>query len=68
MIASGNAIFMKYVLRIELDEDSSLDVTVDDKMFLVDDSHIINESRMTKWGIDVGSVQLSIVKQNESKH
>jgi hypothetical protein len=55
---------MKYVLRIELDSSSTLDVKVDDKMFLVSESHIINESKMSKWGIDVGSVQLSIIKQD----
>jgi hypothetical protein len=64
MTAKGNALFMKYVLRIELDSSSTLDVKVDDKMFLVSESHIINESKMSKWGIDVGSVQLSIIKQD----
>lgn len=61
MHISGNALFMEYILRIPYNG-KTLDVSVDDKMFLVDDDTIINESLMTKWGFHVATVQLSIRK------
>lgn len=61
MSLAGNALFMRYVLRIPYGE-SSIDVAVDDRMFLVTPDHIINESVMTKWGVEVATIQLSIIK------
>ena len=40
----------------------TLDVTVDDRMFLVTENRIINESIFSKFGIQVASVQLVIEK------
>lgn len=62
MQVSGNALFMKYVLRLPYNG-KTLDVTVDDKMFLVSEKRIINESVFYKWGFEVASVQLVIEKQ-----
>ncbi len=61
MQIAGNALFMEYVLQIPYN-DSIINVSVDDKMFLVDESTIINQSLMSKWGIHLGTVQLSIRK------
>ncbi len=61
MAFSGNALFMNYVLRLAY-RDSTIDVKVDDKMFLVDERRIINESVFYKWGFRVASVQLVIEK------
>jgi hypothetical protein len=61
MRTKGNAIFLDYVLRLPYKGDS-IDVTVDDKMFLLTDNRIINESVFYKWGFRVGSVQLVIEK------
>jgi hypothetical protein len=65
MSVAGNAIFMEYILQLPY-KDSILDVTVDDKMFLVNDSRIINESIFTKWGFRVATVQLVIEKDAAS--
>ena len=40
---SGNSMFLDYVLTIEL-EDGSIDVAVDDRMYLVSENVLINES------------------------
>ena len=59
---SGNAMFLKYVLTIPY-KNATMNITVDDKMYLVSDSVIINESRLTKFGFPVGSITLTIQKQ-----
>lgn len=56
---AGNALFMAYVLRIPY-KDGTLDVSVEDRMYLVDDNTIINESTLYKFGFRVGSVVLTI--------
>lgn len=58
---SGNAFFMNYDLLINYDGDE-IDVNIDDKMYLINDNTIINESVMTKYGIEVGYITLTIIK------
>lgn len=55
----GNAINMKYVLRVPYG-DGTIDVRMDDWMYLVTPDTLINETAMTKWGIPVGEVVLVI--------
>ena len=43
-------------------KNSIINVQVDDKMFLVSDTVIINESTLRKWGFNVGSITLTIVR------
>lgn len=59
---SGNAMFIRYTLTIPYG-DSTLDINVDDRMYLVSDKVLINESTLSKWGIDVGEIVLTIIKQ-----
>ena len=61
MLIVGNALFMDYLLEINFNNKPLL-VKVVDRMFLVNDGHIMNESKFYKWGIHVGSVQLVIEK------
>ena len=58
---AGNSVFLDYVLRIPYG-DSSVDVRVDDRMYLVAPGVLINESQMTKLGVRVGSILLVILK------
>ena len=58
---AGNSMFLDYVLRIPYN-DGSLDIRIDDRMYLVDPNTLINESRMTKFGFDVGEILLVIRK------
>ncbi|TBR38443.1 DUF3833 domain-containing protein [Marinomonas agarivorans] len=59
---SGNALFMEYVLQIPYKGDT-LDIHVDDRMYLVQDKILMNESILTKFGFQVGSVSLVILKK-----
>ncbi len=59
---SGNAFFMNYDLLINYKGDD-MDVNIDDKMYLISDNVLINESVMTKYGLEVGYITLTIIKQ-----
>jgi len=58
---SGNSIFLDYVLRVPYGG-SSVDVRVDDRMYLVSEDVLINESIMKKYGVRVGSISLVIIR------
>ncbi|RBO80225.1 DUF3833 domain-containing protein [Marinomonas aquiplantarum] len=58
---AGNALFMKYVLQVPYDGDI-IEVTVDDRMYMVKDGVVINESVMTKFGFEVGYLSIVIEK------
>ncbi|EED36650.1 conserved hypothetical protein [Luminiphilus syltensis NOR5-1B] len=58
---AGNAMFLKYVLRVPLDDDT-IDLTIDDRMYLVNENILINESIMTKFGFKVGEIVLTIIR------
>jgi len=58
---AGNSAFLDYVLRIPYN-DGTLDVRVDDRMYLVSPTVLINESRMSKFGFKVGEILLVIEK------
>ena len=61
MSRAGNSLFFDYVLRIPW-KDGSIDVRVDDRMYLISDDVLINESRMLKYGIRVGNLSLVILR------
>lgn len=58
---SGNSMFLNYTLRIPYGDDT-LDLNIDDRMYLVNDSTLINESLMKKFGFRVGEIVLVISK------
>ena len=62
MQVAGNSLFLDYVLRIPYGDDT-IDVRIDDRMYLVSDRVLLNESIMTKWGFEVGQIMLVIEKQ-----
>ena len=62
MQVAGNSLFLDYVLRIPYDGDT-IDLRIDDRMYLVSDTVLLNESIMTKWGFEVGEIVLMIEKQ-----
>lgn len=59
---SGNTIHMNYVLRIAYG-DGTVDVRMDDWMYLVTPDTLINQTTMSKWGVDVGELVLVIQKK-----
>lgn len=58
---AGNSVFLDYILRIDY-QGEPLDLRIDDRMYLTSDNVMINESTMTKWGFNVGSLLLVIKK------
>ena len=61
---AGNSVFLDYVLQVPYG-DGSVDVRVDDRMYLVAPDVLINESRMSKFGWRVGNLILVILRQPE---
>ncbi len=58
---SGNAVNLHYVLAVKYN-DSTINLGVNDWMWLVDSKTVLNESTLTKFGFKVGSIQLVIAK------
>ncbi|MEQ9464998.1 MAG: DUF3833 domain-containing protein [Haliea sp.] len=61
---AGNSMFLDYVLRIPYN-DSTLDLRIDDRMYLVNPTMLVNESTMKKFGIRVGEILLVIEKRGD---
>lgn len=59
--ASGNAFRWKYTLDLPVG-DKTYHVQFDDWMYLMDDGIMLNKSRMSKFGIDLGEVTLVFFK------
>jgi len=58
---AGNSLFLDYVLRVPYGDDT-IDLRIDDRMYLVSEKVLLNESIMTKWGFEVGQIMLVIEK------
>ncbi|MFK8043266.1 DUF3833 domain-containing protein [Congregibacter sp.] len=56
---AGNAMFLDYVLRVPYG-DGSIDLSIDDRMYLLTPEVLINESQMRKLGFRVGEIVLTI--------
>lgn len=59
---AGNAVNMKYVLAVPLDSGRTINVTMDDWLYQVNDQTLINVTEMTKFGFKVGEVVLTMRK------
>jgi hypothetical protein len=55
--AAGNALNWRYVLHLPVDN-TSYDVDMDDWMYQMDDKTLVNRTRMSKLGVDLGEVTL----------
>lgn len=60
---SGNAVNIKYVLRVPYNK-STLELSMDDWMYLMNEKTIINRTTMKKFGIKVGELLLVIQKKS----
>lgn len=56
---AGNTLYWQYVLQIPYDG-STLDVTVKDWLYLIDQQNLINRTTMHKFGLKVAELTLSI--------
>lgn len=64
--ASGNSIFWQYILRIPYKK-GTIDLKIDDRMYLVKPNVLINESVMHKFGFKVGEIVL-VIRKKESRN
>ncbi len=64
MQVAGNSLFLDYLLRIPYG-DGTIDLRIDDRMYLVSERVLLNESVMTKWGFEVGQIML-VIEKHES--
>jgi hypothetical protein len=58
---AGNAINLRYVLAVKY-KNSTINLKVDDWMWRVDETTVLNESTLSKFGFKVGSIQLVMKK------
>lgn len=60
-IAKGAVFRWQYVLPIEVDG-TTYDITLDDWLYQISDTHLLNKTAMSKWGFNVGEITLVIHK------
>jgi hypothetical protein len=58
----GNATHVSYDLKIEREDKSTIIVHCEDWLYLIDEKHAINKIKITKFGIHVGDIIMSIEK------
>jgi len=59
---AGNSMFLKYVLEVPY-KDGTINLAIDDRMYLVNPTTLINESEMRKFGLCIGQIILVIRKR-----
>lgn len=60
---SGNAMNMKYVLRVPVG-DTTYDLSMDDWMYMMDENTVINRVKMKKFGVKVGELVVTFRKKS----
>lgn len=60
--ASGNALNLRYVLAVPI-EGSTWNLDMDDWMFLMDDTVLLNRTTMSKLGVRVGDITIAFRKR-----
>jgi len=58
----GNAVNMKYTLRLTVESGKTYDLAMDDWLYLTDDTHMINRTHMSKFGFKVGELFIAFNK------
>lgn len=62
---AGNAFHWQYVLDLPVD-DKTYQVNFDDWMYLISDDVMLNRAVMSKFGVELGSVTLSMQRNNDN--
>lgn len=57
----GNTIHLNYSLQIPY-KDSTMNLTIDDWLYAINDTTVINQSRLKKFGLPVGSLFIAFQK------
>ena len=61
---AGNALFMEYTLKRPHDGDT-IELTADDRLYLIDGPYLVNEIRLKKYGVTVSTINLGFHRLNE---
>lgn len=62
---SGNTLNWQYVLRVARENGDTVDVRLDDWLYLVNKDYLINRTSMHKFGLPVGEITLAIHRVND---
>lgn len=60
---AGNALHWVYQLNVPW-RDSTLAITLDDWMYLLDEQRLVNKTDMSKWGIHLGEITIYMERQS----
>ena len=63
-VTAGNALHWTYIMNLKIGE-RHLKVAFDDWMFLQDDGVLLNRARVSKFGLEIGSVTLAFRKRGQ---
>ena len=66
-VSSGNTLNWVYTLNLKMSGDKSLNVKLDDWMFLQPGGVLLNRARMSKFGIEIGQITISFTKQPKER-
>lgn len=58
----GNAIFARYILQRTING-RTLQFSMDDRLYQIDDTHLINQIRMRKFGVTVATLNIAFYKK-----
>ena len=61
----GNTVYMSYTLRIQRDSGDTIDVVMDDRLYLTPDNMILNTAYMKKFGLTVGVLTSAFTKKSK---
>lgn len=61
----GNSLNMKYTLKRSVNGGSPMNFAMDDWMYLIDDTHLVNQTSMRKFGIEVANLTIGFYKVSE---
>jgi len=59
---AGNTLHLTYRLKIKLEDDEEIVVNMDDWLHLVDENTLMGSTEISKWGFDVGQIDIFIQK------
>ncbi len=60
----GNTVRMDYQLKIYVDK-KPIKVNIEDWLYLIDDKYLINESKIKKFGLTLGYLNIFFIKQQQ---
>ncbi len=66
-VSSGNSLNWVYLLNLKMSDDKTLQVKLDDWMFLQPGGVLLNRARMSKFGIEIGQITISFSKDKDKK-